>query len=92
MSEDAFTPAMRAGLDDLARGVATAQLCRTSVVARGLIRKSLAEGPAEQALGAEQREAVTAALDALDRLIERLGGSARPPGLSPFPSPRSPAS
>ena len=77
MSEDAFTPALRAGLDDLARGLGQARVCRTAVVARDLILKSLAEGRAEQALAPEQREAVADTLVAIERLIERLGPAKR---------------
>jgi hypothetical protein len=73
MGEDTFTPAMQAGLDDLVRGMAEARVCRTAVVARDLLRKSLAESRAERVLGPEQRDAVADTLDAIDRLIERLG-------------------
>jgi hypothetical protein len=73
MSEDAFSPAMQAGLEDLVRGMTQARICRTAVVARDLLLKSLAESRAEQALGPEQRDAVADTLNAIDRLIERFG-------------------
>jgi hypothetical protein len=77
MSEDAFSPAMQAGLDDLVRGVAQARLRVTAIAVRNLLRKSLAEDRAEQALGPEQRDAVADTLNAIDRLIERLGSAKR---------------
>jgi hypothetical protein len=81
MSEDAFTLAMRAGVDDLVRGMAEARICRTAVVARDLFLKAMAESRAEQALGPEQGDLLADTLDAIDRLIERLGSVKR--GLSP---------
>jgi hypothetical protein len=52
--------------------MAEGRICRSAVVARDLLLKSLAESRAEQVLGQEDREIVADTLDGINRLIERL--------------------
>jgi hypothetical protein len=73
VGKETFGPAMRAKMEDLVRGMAEARICRSAVVARDLLLKSLAESRAEQVLGQEDRAIVADALDGINRLIERLG-------------------
>jgi ribosome assembly protein YihI (activator of Der GTPase) len=73
VDQETFGPAMRAEMEHLVRGMAEARICRSAVVARDLLLKSLVESRAEQVLGPEDRAIVADTLDGINRLIERLG-------------------
>ena len=73
MAYETLSPALKRDMDDIVRGMAKARLCRSAVVARDLLFKSIAESRAEKVLGREDQEIVADALNALQRLIARLG-------------------
>ena len=58
-------------MDDPVRGAA-ARVCRSAVVARGLLLNSIAESRAARVLGREEQEIVANTLEVIERLIERL--------------------
>ena len=92
MAYETLSPALKCEMDDIVRGMAKARLCRSAVVARDLLFKSIAESRAEKVLGREDQEIVVDTLNALQRLIERFGPGQGEGGRTEIDANRAPRS